>query len=155
MLHYESLGEPAPAPFWPGEPSADDGAVTAVGCRWYARDHDGGREDRGYVSIGVDEFVEFASGRRLSMRWDRGATLSSSVPAPGLDTMSPSQLDSLLDGALLPDEGETEDQGERRSWHEYSLLLEGRGVRISAAALKALPYLREPAQGNAPEPDPE
>lgn len=41
------------------------------------------------------------------------------------------------------DDGEVEDDGEERSWHEYSRLLAAMGLTASPGALKALPLLTE------------
>lgn len=75
----------------------------------------------------------------MSIRWDRGCAI-------GLNRfgkLSEQELLEHLEGALLPDEGEVEDLGERRSWHEYALLLAEQGNNATAQELKNLPCLTE------------
>lgn len=96
-------------------------------------------ENRAKLSIKVDEFVELADGTRLSIRWDRGVTIS----CPEGDSLSEAEARQNIEMGLLPDEGEVEDDGKKRSWHEYSHLLAAMGLITSPDELKSLPLRTE------------
>lgn len=119
--------------------SGNPGAVVAVGARCALRAAERRARSSGKLAVEVEEFVELDDGSRMSIRWDRGFTVSLN----GSGRLSELELLEHLEGALLPDEGEAEDQGERRSWHEYALLLAAQGISATARELKGLPYRTE------------
>ena len=124
---------------WPQESVDSDLFVTAVGA-WctlgetcapsYAGDK---------IAVKIDEFAEFSNDTRVSLRWDRGVGIS----WDGEDDLSEPELLEHIAMGLLPDEGETEDAGELRSWHEYAWTLQTLGVQITPDELKTLPKLTE------------
>lgn len=141
-MRFEPIEETTSEGLWPATRPLTGATVVGVGARCYLREDPASVSGMSYLSIGVDEFVDLSTGRRLSMRWDRGATLSwdktvSSTP-PSAETLT-----KLADGALLPDEGEVEDAGESRSWHEYADLLQVHGLIVAPDFLKGLPYVLE------------
>ena len=115
------------------------GAVIAIGSRCTPKGAGSSTGSPDQVGVEVDEFAEFDDGTRVSIRWDRGCAISLN----GAGQLSEQELLEHLEGALLPDEGEVEDLGERRSWHEYALLLAEQGNNATAQELKNLPCLTE------------
>ena len=115
------------------------GVLVAVGARCTPKGAGSSTGSPDQVGVDIDEFVEFDDGSRVSIRWDRGCAISLN----GAGQLSEQELLEHLEGALLPDEGEVEDLGERRSWHEHALLLAEQGINATAQELKNLPYLTE------------
>lgn len=130
-------------PKWPAGPIDSAAVITAVGA-WCDTGFNGQtKPGRCYFPVRIDEFVEMSNGVRISIRWDRGITVSWEAEDGNTDGLSAPELLSHLEGGLLPDEGELEDGGELRSWHEYSLRLHALGIPVAAEQLRQLPYLTE------------
>lgn len=130
-------------PKWPAAKIELAPVVTAVGAWCDTGFSDGAKTGRTCFPVRIDEFVEMSNGVRISVRWDRGVTVSWFPEGDKDDGLSEADLLTHLEGGLLPDEGETEDVGELRSWHEYALRLHALGVLVTAEQLRALPYLTE------------
>lgn len=89
------------------------------------------------VSIHIEEFALLANGAQITIRSDRGV----SIGLVGEErSISEEEVSEAVLGALLPDEAETEDEGEPRSWHELASRLTAMGFDTTPAGLKALPY---------------
>lgn len=96
--------------------------------------------DRGdQLAVLLDEFVELSTGERVSIRWDRGFTVSHSMEP----RLSKRHLLEHIDMSLLPDEADVEDRGESRPWCEYSRRLGELGLHVDADVLRVLPYSTE------------
>lgn len=137
---FMTLGKDEQRPKWPAEPIDPTATVAAVGA---LRDTGHVRQsgsERSYFRVRIDDFVEMSNVVRFSIPWDRGVT----VPWGSDDGwLSEPELLAHLEGGLLPDEGEGDDAGELRPWHEYALLLHARGIPVTAEQLRELPYLTE------------
>lgn len=139
-FHYTTVGDlEAPRPRWPGPLTAANLQVVAVGAWCCLQPMYSPDPGRNCLSIRTDEFAELSDGSRVSIRWDRGVTASWNSD----DQMSEREALIHLDGGLLPDEGEVDDDGEARSWHEYARLLQAMGIKTTAGELKSLPYVTE------------
>lgn len=136
---YEPIDLPIRGPVWTAPESVSQQPIVAVGAWCTPGETPGAAEDRAKLSIKIDEFIELADGTRLSIRWDRGVTIS----YPEGDSLSKTEAHQNIEIGLLPDEGEVEDEGEKRSWHEYSHLLATIGLTASPDDLKALPLQTE------------
>lgn len=136
---YEPIGLPIRGPIWPAPEAARSQLIVAVGAWCVPGETPGDAEGRAKLSIKIDEFVELSDGTRLSIRWDRGVTIS----YPEGDSLSETEARHNIEMGLLPDEGEVEDDGEKRSWHEYSDLLMTIGLTASTDELKVLPLHTE------------
>lgn len=130
---------------WNSTPCGASERPKAVGAWCEALVPDSSRRGRSYLRVAVDEFVEFASGERLTLRTDRGFTVSWEGP----DDVSYDEFLHHLDLTLLPDEGEQEPEESRRSWGEYARALAAHGISVSPAELATLPYLTEVSPGLA------
>ena len=119
--------------------SGSTGVLVAVGVRCTPRN--GGRSagSQDQLGVEVDEFAEFDDGTRVSIRWDRGCAISLN----GAGQLSEQELLEASRGRFVARRGRIEDLGERRSWHEYALLLAEQGINATAQELKNLPYLTE------------
>lgn len=140
---YMPFGYDERHPKWPAGPIDSAAVITAVGAWCDTGSNHQTRTGRRYFPVEIDEFVEMSDGTRISIRWDRGITVAWDAEGDNDVGLSEQELLSHLEGGLLPDEGETEDVGALRSWHEYSLLLRALGVSVNAEQLRQLPYLTE------------
>ena len=134
---YPPIDLPIREAIWAAPSPVPQQPIAAVGAWCFPGEASDDGEDRSMLTINADEFVELADGSRLSLRWDRGVTIS----WHNEDSLTESEARHNIKTALLPDEGEVEDDGEERSWHEYSRLLAAMGLTASPGALKALPLL--------------
>lgn len=112
--------------------------ITSIGAWCYNRRYDQISSVPNHLSLGIDEFVEFADGKRLTIGYSRGLTI-------GWDGDQISEEDVLynVNMALLPDEADRRDRRKTRPWHEYSDFLKNYGYSISPSTLKKLPYITE------------
>ncbi|SDX52478.1 hypothetical protein SAMN05660209_00596 [Geodermatophilus africanus] len=104
------------------------------------------RESGPELSFGVTEFADLADGRRLVLRADRGFT--SRLHGPGADESGAAWRHETLAGlaadvlaTVLPDDAE--ETGEDHPWRELAGLLRARGVAVSTAELRRVPYVVE------------
>lgn len=124
---------------WPAQhidPEAED---TAVGAWCSIGQQSQMRPGRKYCPVRMDEFVEISNGVRVSVRWDRGVTVSWDAENGEADGLSERELLDRLEGALLPGEGEAEDVGALRSGHEYASMFQALGVPVAVEQLRQLP----------------
>ena len=144
---FMPIGDDEQLPKWPSDTGGSSSVVTAVGA-WCDVERNGEMQaGRRYFPVRIDEFDEMSNGVRISIRWDRGVTVSWGRDDGGDEGLPEEELLGHLACGLLPDEGETEDAGELRSWHEYALLLRARGIAATAKFLRDLPYLTELSSG--------
>lgn len=142
-LLYTTVGTPQTrAARWPAQSVNLSARVVAVGAWCSNRSAHEPRPERNYLSIQIDEFAELSDGTRVSIRWDRGVTVSWDSENAN-EHLSGQEVFIHLEGGLLPDEGEAADEGQTRSWHEYARLLTEMGVAATADELKSLPYFTE------------
>lgn len=142
-MTYMPFGYDERHPKWPAGPIDSAAVITAVGAWCDTGSNYQTRPGRRYFPVEIDEFVEMSDGTRISIRLDRGITVSWEAEDGNADGLSAPELLSHLEGGLLPDEGEIDDGGELRSWHEYSLRLHALGISVTAEQLRQLPYLTE------------
>lgn len=94
----------------------------------------------GSLSFALQEFACLDDSSRVAFRSDRGFGISYR-PHGGQGKLTESELRHHVAMAMLPDEGVTEDAGERLPWHEYCELLERIGITASVEILKGGPHV--------------
>lgn len=142
-LRYTTVGKPQTrAARWPAQSVDPRARVVAVGAWCSTRSPHKPLPEREYLSIQIDEFAELSDGTRVSLRWDRGVTVSWDNESAN-EPVSEQEVLMHLEGGLLPDEGEVADEGQARSWHDYARLLTEMGIAATADELKSLPYFTE------------
>lgn len=127
---------------WPVQSVDPSARVVAVGAWCSKRSTGEPRPEHNYLSIQIDEFAELSDGTRVSLRWDRGVTVSWDNESAN-EPVSEQEVLMHLEGGLLPDEGEVADEGQARSWHDYARLLTEMGIEATVDELKSLPYFTE------------
>lgn len=135
---FTSTGNPAAPDAEEGPATQDlatpqDGAVVGLGvlARLRGRSAVPGRES---TSIGLSEFVEMESGRRIYLHDSCGCTTSAAV-------MSRASLRECCEGGVLPDETEPEHAaGEPHHWTWLALLASQHGLTVTPEHLRAVPY---------------
>lgn len=105
LLSYTTVGNPQPRTArWPVQSVVPGARVVAVGAWWTKRCAHEPRPERDYLSIQIDEFAELSDGTRISIRWNRGVTVSWDSEKANED-VSEQEVLMHLEGGLLPDEG--------------------------------------------------
>lgn len=97
---------------------------------------------RGSLSCSLEEFARLSNGVTVTLRNDRGVGVSLD-PRDATGKLTKRELLQNMDLALLPDEGNSYDAGERLPWHEFADLLSERGIKSTPHLLRTLPYERE------------
>lgn len=142
-LRYTTVGNPQTrAARWPAQSVDPSLRVVAIGAWCSKRCAHEPLPERDYLSIQIDEFVELSDGTRVSIRWDRGVTVSWDSENAD-EHVSKQEVLMHMDGGLLPDEGDAADEGQTRSWFEYARLLTEMGIATTREELKSLPYVTE------------
>lgn len=135
---FTSMGRPATpdeeeGPATHDQATPQDGAVVGVGvlARLRRRSTVPGHES---ISIGLSEFVEMESGRRIYLHDSCGCTTSGSV-------MSRASLRECCEGGVLPDETEPEHAaGEPHHWTWLAFLASQHNLAVTPEHLRAVPY---------------
>ena len=84
----------------------------------------------------VGEFVLLSTGRRVILHNERGFTIAARGPVVEL-TLSRADISRQVLNVVLPDDDES---GEAHPWSWLADLARRRGLDVSAADLRALPY---------------
>ena len=103
-----------------------------------------GGEDSLGQSIDIREYAELSDGSLLLLKADRGASIG------GGNAGEPAGRAELTESALialLPDEGDHLDEGEKLPWHLLAEQARGKGLIVTADQLRTLPFRLEFSEG--------
>lgn len=109
--------------------------VAAVGVRCHLGQRRKQGERRSWHIV-IEEFIELSDRSRVTVHTNRGVTIGWA----GESGLSATDIYTHVGIALLPDEAESDDEGEPRAWHGLSELIGDLGIRITPAELRRLPH---------------
>ncbi|GAA4377521.1 hypothetical protein GCM10023166_29650 [Paeniglutamicibacter cryotolerans] len=107
VTSFAAIGKRMQLPQWLAEHIDPAAVVTSVGAWCSIGPHRQMRPERKYFPVRIDEFVDMSNGERVSVRWDRGVTVSWDAIVDEDAGRSEAELLFHPERGLLPDEGKT------------------------------------------------